>query len=172
MAALGTLAGGGEEQTFIDAVAPLVPAAQRLAYGMLQNGHDSEDAVQEAMFKAWRSFGRLRAQSNLQAWFLKIVANECRQRRRNRWWSVDKLAAPDEPTDRMPAEDESSIDLRRAIDRLPTDMRLAIVLRFYMDLPYDEVGHVFGVSAAAAKARVHRALGRLRVHVPEVSRDA
>ena len=56
--------------------------------------------------------------------------------------------------------------------RLPDDMRLAIVMRYYLDLPFDEVGSVLGVSGPAAKARVHRALVRLRVEIPEVSADA
>ncbi|HUZ87829.1 MAG TPA: RNA polymerase sigma factor [Candidatus Baltobacterales bacterium] len=170
--ALGDLAGGEEDQTFTDAVGPLVPAAQRLAYGMLQNPHECEDAVQEATLKAWRSFPRLREESNLRAWFLKIVANECRQRRRNRWWSVIKFASHEEAPPAASVDDETAIDLRQMIGNLPSEMRLAIVLRYYLDLPFDEVGRVLGVSGAAAKARVHRALVRLRVDVPEVRPDA
>src|SRR5207245_1196781 len=86
--ALEGLTEANQDRPFADLVTPLIPAAQRLAYGMLQNTHDCEDAVQEATFKAWRAFPRLREGSNLRAWFLTIVANECRQRRRNRWWSI------------------------------------------------------------------------------------
>src|SRR5216684_2544553 len=93
--ALDALTEANQDRPFADLVTPLVPAAQRLAYGMLQNAQDSEDAVQEATFKAWRAFPRLREGSNHRAWFLTIVANECKQRRRNRWWSILKLAAPD-----------------------------------------------------------------------------
>src|SRR3989442_4014172 len=89
--ALEGLTEANQDRPFADLVTPLIPAAQRLAYGMLQNTHDCEDAVQEATFKAWRAFPRLREGSNLRAWFLTIVANECRQRRRNRWWSILKL---------------------------------------------------------------------------------
>ena len=173
MTALGALAGDEADQTFAELVAPLVPAAQRLAYGMLQNAHDCEDAVQEATFKAWRAFPRLREESNLRAWFLKIVANECRQRRRNRWWSVLKVAAPNEDAASPAGDDEAAMDLRSALAKLPDEMRLAVVLRYYMDLPFDEVGRVLGVSGPAAKARVHRALVRLRVEIPEmISGDA
>lgn len=170
--ALGDLAGGEADQTFTDAVGPLVPAAQRLAYGMLQSPHECEDAVQEATLKAWRAFPRLREESNLRAWFLKIVANECRQRRRNRWWSVVKFASREEESPAASVDGDTAIDLRRMVGNLPSDMRLAIVLRYYLDLPFDEVGRVLGVSGAAAKARVHRALVRLRVEVPEVMPDA
>jgi RNA polymerase sigma factor (sigma-70 family) len=170
--ALEVAAEAHQDRAFADLVAPLVPAAQRLAYGMLQNGHEAEDAVQEATFKAWRAFPRFREGSNARAWFLTIVANECRQRRRNRWWSIVRRGEPVAEDSAPPDLGEEAMDLRRAVSRLPANMRLAIVLRYYLDLPFDEVGHVLGVSEKAAKARVHRALVRLRVEVPEVDADA
>jgi RNA polymerase sigma-70 factor (ECF subfamily) len=114
----------------------------------------------------------LREGSDLRAWFLTIVANECRQRRRNRWWSILKLARPPEAESKYSGSDEAAMDLRRALGRLPAGMKLAIVLRYYLDLPFDEVGRVLGVSGKAARARVHRALVRLRVEVPETLNDA
>jgi RNA polymerase sigma factor (sigma-70 family) len=165
--ALDALAGSGTERDLAELIAPLVPGAQRLAYGMLQNPHDAEDAVQEATFKAWRAYARFRDGGDLRAWFLTIVANECRQRRRNRWWSVVKLGDWKlEKSDR--SDDVAGIDLRRALNRLPERMKLAVVLRYYLDLPFDDVGRVLGVSSKAAKARVHRALTRLRVDVTEL----
>lgn len=170
--ALESLIEADREGPFADLVAPLVPAAQRLAYGMLQSPQDAEDAVQEATFKAWRAFPRLRENSELRPWFLTIVANECRQRRRNRWWSILKMAAPPEGA-AVPSEtNEGAMDLRRAVSRLPHEMKLAIVLRFYIDLSFDEVARVLGVSNVAARARVYRALQRLRVEIPEMSTDA
>jgi len=161
-----------QDRPFVDLVAPLVPAAQRLAYGMLQNPHEAEDAVQEATFKAWRGFNRFQEGSNARAWFLTIVANECRQRRRSRWWSLLRVAEPAVEEPAAMQADESSMDLRRALGRLPAGMKLALVLRYYLDLPFEEVGHVLGVGEKAAKARVHRALRRLRVEIPELNPDA
>jgi|ERR1700682_466694 len=161
-----------QDRPFADLVMPLVPAAQRLAYGMLQNAHDCEDAVQEATFKAWRAFPRLREGSDLRAWFLTIVANECRQRRRNRWWSILKVAETAHEDPAPSGSRETDMDMRSALNRLPADMKLAIVLRYYLDLPFDDVGRILGVSDKAAKARVHRALVRLRVEVPEMLADA
>jgi RNA polymerase sigma-70 factor, ECF subfamily len=170
--ALESLAAADKEGPFVDLVAPLIPAAQRLAYGMLQNPQDCEDAVQEATFKAWRAFPRLRENSELRPWFLTIVANECRQRRRSRWWSILKMAAPAEDAAVPSGINEGSMDLRKTVSELPHDMKLAIVLRFYLDLSFDEVARVLGVSNVAARARVYRALQRLRVEIPEMSTDA
>jgi RNA polymerase sigma factor (sigma-70 family) len=80
----------GDEQAFVLLVEPLLPAAYRLAVGMLRNESEAEDAVQESVFKAWRSFGRFRKDSDLKPWLFTIVANECRRQRRSRWWNVIK----------------------------------------------------------------------------------
>src|SRR5215831_8364488 len=64
-----------------------VPALH-LAHGMLGDAHDAEDAVQEAAVRAWSSFGRFRRDSSFRAWFLSIVANQCRSMRRTRWWRL------------------------------------------------------------------------------------
>src|SRR6266702_3164058 len=73
--ALELAAEAHQDRAFEDLVAPLVPAAQRLAYGMLQNGHEAEDAVQEATFKAWRAFPRFRERSDA-----RLVPDHRRQR--------------------------------------------------------------------------------------------
>jgi RNA polymerase sigma-70 factor (ECF subfamily) len=157
----------GDGAAFLDLLLPLLPASQRLAYAMLQNSHDAEDAVQEATFKAWRAGSRFREGSELRPWFLTIVANECRQRRRNRWWSVSKVA--DLPAIESPGLEgnEDVGELRAALRRLPSDMRLTLVLRYYLDLPFDEIGRVLKCSPQAAKSRTHRALTKLRVEIPE-----
>jgi RNA polymerase sigma-70 factor (ECF subfamily) len=157
----------GDRAAFLDLLMPLLPAGQRLAYAMLQNVHEAEDAVQDAAFKAWRAVGRFREGSELRPWFLTIVANECRQRRRNRWWSVSKVANLPERQNAGPESDVDVAELRSALRRLPTDMRLTLVLRYYLDLPFDEIGRVLKCSPQAAKSRTHRALAKLRVEVPK-----
>src|ERR1700675_2110480 len=100
---------GGDQQAFVLLVEPLLPAAYRLAVGMLRSESDAEDAVQEAVLNAWRHFGRFRRDSDLRPWLFKIVANECRDQRRSRWWSVIRRAdAPDELADTTPATDPAT----------------------------------------------------------------
>ncbi len=155
-----------DRSDFLDLLMPLLPVGHRLAYAMLQNAHDAEDAVQEAAFKAWRAADRFRGGSELRPWFLTIVANECRQRRRNRWWSVSKVADLPEIVTPGPEVDSDGAELRSALRRLPSNMRLTLILRYYLDLPFDEIGRMLKCSPLAAKSRTHRALARLRVEVP------
>lgn len=164
-------AGAGDSQAFMLLLEPILPGAHRLAVGLLRSEPDAEDAVQEAVLKAWRHFGRFRPGSDLRPWLFTIVANECRRQRRNRWWSVIKGSGRADERITGPGSDEPAIaDLRRALYRLPHDQLLAVILRYYLDLTFEEVGQTLGISPKAAKSRTYRALERLRLS-PEVAFD-
>jgi RNA polymerase sigma-70 factor (ECF subfamily) len=161
----------GDEAAFVQLLEPLLPGAYRLAVGMLGSESEAEDAVQESVFKAWRNFSRFRRDADLKPWLFTIVANECRRRRRSRWWGVLKQPDPIEgKTAGTNQADPAIADLRLAVYRLPHDQRLVVVLRYYMDLSFDEVAQTLGISPKAAKSRTYRALERLRLS-PEVLTD-
>ena len=152
-------------------VEPAMTAAFRLAVAMLHSDVDAEDAVQEAVYKAWRHRGRFRSGSPMQPWLLAIVANECRAAQRSRWWSITRLPAGALPGVEGAADlTPESAALRRAIRALSHDHRLVIALRYYLDLSFDEVAQVLNISTKAAKSRTYRALQRLRLD-PEVAGD-
>jgi len=66
-------------------VGPWIEPGYRLAVAMLRDPVEAQDAVQEAAVKAWRSLERLRDLNQARAWFLSIVANQCRSTMRRRW---------------------------------------------------------------------------------------
>lgn len=140
-------------------VGPHLEGAYRVALAMLQNPDEANDAVQESALKAWSHMNQLRSAASAKAWFFGIVANQCRTVRRGRWWSVLRVPRIDRP---QPDIQTERVDLKRALEKLPIDDRLALFLHFYLDLPLDEVGAVFGVSAAGAKTRIYRAAKKLR----------
>jgi RNA polymerase sigma-70 factor (ECF subfamily) len=144
---------------FDDLVGPHLEAGYRTALAILRDPDEAHDAVQEAAFKAWRRIGQLNEATSSRAWFLAIVANQCRSTRRGRWWNVIRLPQVDQTG---PDVDSTRTDIERALAKLGTDDRLALFLHFYLDLPLDEVGTVLGLSAAGAKTRVYRAAKKLR----------
>jgi RNA polymerase sigma-70 factor (ECF subfamily) len=160
-----------DDMAFLSLVQPLLPTAQRLAHAMLRNPSEAEDAVQEASLKAWAKIQTFRRGTDFKSWYLTIVANECRQALRSAWWRVilkpfvERGSSPP-PQDRVDAGDE----VRRALGRLSYDHRVVIVLRFYLDLSFEEIGRTLSISPRTAKSRTHRALDRLRpiFSVPEV----
>ena len=153
---------GGDEAAFTELLRPLVGPAYRLAGAMLHDPQASEDAVQEASLKAWRKVRQVKPGATMKPWFLGIVANECREMRRGRWWSVLKLAAPEPPPTPGPESSASYSDLRRAISRLTHRRRLLLVLRWYLDLPVGEIVLITGGSEDAVKSELSRAIGQLR----------
>jgi len=152
----------GDRVAFEDLFGPHAADGFRLAVAMLQRREDAEDAVQNAMLKAWRKLAGFRTGCDVRPWFLTIVANECRSLRRGRWWSVVRMA--DVFTDGESWRDAlpQQLDLRRVLARLPADQRLLLVLRYYLDLPFADVAAVVGGSPEAAKSRTFRLLRKLR----------
>jgi RNA polymerase sigma-70 factor (ECF subfamily) len=152
----------GDRRSFEILLLPLIQPAFRVAFAMLGDRDEADDAVQESALRAWQAIGRLRAgTTSLRPWFLTIVANQCRMTRRRRWWKVLRL--PEVRRDpAYPAEVEGSWDLSRVLARLPAPDRLLLYLHFSLDMPFSEVGTVLGISAGAAKSRLYRVTRRLR----------
>jgi RNA polymerase sigma-70 factor, ECF subfamily len=151
----------GDEDAFDALIGPLVEPAIRLAYSMLGNRTEAEDATQEAVTRAWRKLGQLRAGMPVRPWFLAIVVNQCRNVRRTRWFRFVRTTGTVQAGPH-PEPDAGRIDIARAISRLSDSDRQALFLHFYLDLPVEEVGTALGISAAAAKGRIYRACRRLR----------
>jgi RNA polymerase sigma-70 factor (ECF subfamily) len=156
----------GDEEAFEALIGPLVEPAIRLAYAMLGDRMEAEDATQEAITRAWRKLAQLRSGMPVRPWFLAIVVNQCRNVRRTRWFCfVRTNATLDLDAKEGPAVD--NLDLARAISRLPDRDRHALFLHFYLDLPIEEVAVALGISPAAAKGRIYRACHRLRPSLRE-----
>jgi RNA polymerase sigma-70 factor (ECF subfamily) len=140
---------------------PLLGPALRLATAMRLDRNDAEDAVQEAALRAWRRRGNRRPGTDLRPWFLAIVANQCRETRRGRWASVLRFGEAPETAAESAPDTAGRIDVARALRQLPHDIRLAVVLRYYLDLSYEEVAATSGCTVEAARSRVRRGLTAL-----------
>jgi RNA polymerase sigma-70 factor (ECF subfamily) len=135
----------------------------QLATRILGNRGDAEDAVNEAVLKAWSSFDRLREIDSFRSWFMHIVVNQCRnQLRHNKVIRMEPLVGDDHPAPDS-LDDTSLRDVvARAIDCLGPDQRVAVVLRFWNDLAVDEIARVLGVPSGTIKGRLHTANQRIK----------
>ena len=166
-ATLVTAAKAGNDLAFNKLLEIVLEPGYKLACGMLHDPQAAEDAVQEAALKAWRKLGQLREGQALRPWFLSIVANECREIRRSRWWSVVKWPETVTPEESSPDTVVRGIELRRALGRLDRDKRLVLVLHWYLDLPLTEIALICGASVHAVEARLTRGIRELRQELEE-----
>ena len=136
----------------------------RAARAVLDCDADAEDAVGEAVLRAWQVWDRLRARGAVRAWLLKIAVN-CAYEQRRRGGRViytDEL----EPL-AGGAEDAYPGGLWEAVLSLPEEQRAAVTLYYYEDLPVAEVARVLGVAQGTVKSRLGRARQRLKERLRE-----
>ena len=143
-------------------------ASYRLAAVILDDPVEAEDAVHDAAAAAWRSRSRLRDPGAFDAWFTRIVVNQCRDRlrARQRRRVLHLRSTPASPPDRA-APDTSDLTADRAalagaLGVLEPDEQIVVVLRFWRDLTAEQIAERVGIPTGTVKSRLHRALGRMR----------
>ena len=158
-----------------------------IAYDLLGNRAEAEEAVQEALARACESIGDLRDPGAAPAWFLRIVTTMCLRTLRRRklkralfgWMPLkdDAEVKPDASTDAIaermhaspgPVATDALVDreafgaLMGRLDDLSAQQRTALVLRYGHDLGVPEIAEMLGVELATAKPQLVRGLARLR----------
>lgn len=139
----------------------------RFAWRSLGQREDAEDAVQEALVRAYRALRRGRVPREFRPWLLGIVLNRCRshvqksRRRRllfERWWArQDPDALRAEPADGAAADGDLDPKLKAALAALRPALREAFLLKHVEQLRYEEMAEITGVGVSALKMRVKRA---------------
>jgi RNA polymerase sigma-70 factor, ECF subfamily len=136
---------------------------------MLGSDVEAEDLAQQVFIRVWRSAPRYKPTAKFTTWLFRItrnlVFNEMR-RKRHFVDHTDDLAEPVERKERAPdqvlLEEELQTAIQDAISKLPDAQRLAIVLRRYEELPYEEIAKVMGTTVPAVKSILFRARAELR----------
>lgn len=158
------IVGIGAAATGEDAVRALLlsrlDGAYRLATCILRDAAAAEDAVQEAALRAWAMRRGLRDPYRAEAWFARIVINECRAElaRRSRRPVVsgaDLVVGADE-------SEELRDEVARALARLTPDEQVVVAMRFGRDLTVPQIALQTGIREGTVKSRLHNAQEHLR----------
>jgi RNA polymerase sigma factor (sigma-70 family) len=145
--------------------------AARTAYVITGQAADAQDAVQEALVKAYRALGRFREGAAFRPWLLRIVANEAITRRRSAHRQVNLALRAAEgrlPGDAVPSpegaalEQEQRREVAAAMGRLRPEERLVIAYRYWFEFSEAEMAQALGCARGTVKSRLSRALGKLR----------
>ncbi|MGH8928270.1 MAG: RNA polymerase sigma factor [Acidimicrobiia bacterium] len=162
----------GDVSAYTELVRAHQGIALRLAYLVLRDASEAEDATQEAFMKAYRALGRFRPEAEFRPWLLRIVRNEALNRRRSarrRAGLAVKLASDPVLADAALSpeaavvRDEDRRHLLEAVTALPWRLREVIECRYFLGLSEAETALALGVPAGTVKSRSARAIGLLRM---------
>ena len=119
----------------------------------------AQDVTQEVFVKAFRAARSFRQDARLSTWLYRIVANACLDelRRRRRVVLFGDVPAHIHPTIAPREPTEPDTDLEAALDRLSPKLRMAVLLRYFDDLTYDEIAEALGVTPGTVASRLNRA---------------
>jgi RNA polymerase sigma-70 factor (ECF subfamily) len=136
-----------------------------IVYGILGRHDEARDVTQEVFLQVHRSIRSFRRGSRFATWLYRIAVNRAvdagRRRTRMRWLPLHETLA-DKP-DEAPGPEDAAIRtteveaVQRVLNEVPLQHRDVLVLRYYQGLSVEEIAEVLGVSATAAKVRLHRA---------------
>ncbi|MGH2752543.1 MAG: SigE family RNA polymerase sigma factor [Actinomycetota bacterium] len=124
----------------------------------------AEELAQEALVRLWQHWRKVRRLDNPSAWLNRVAINLANSRYR-RLVSERKAQArmeQERPAEESSAEPPDAHGLRAAIARLPKRQRAALILRYYLDLPFSGVAATLDVPDSTARSLVSRGVARLR----------
>ena len=166
-----TRARAGDAEAWGELYRDFAPAIFRFCRRALPTREDAEDATMEIFMKLRDKLSQYDENRSFSAWLYRVAANHCWDLLRRRKIRQDKetddlenvpLAHPDpSQLDRM-IEQRSSEEVRRALDKLGSRARMALVMRYYSDMSYDEIADALGVRRAFVGVVLLRARHELR----------
>ena len=161
---------GGDAKAFDAVAGARIPEAYRLAMAILGSEAAAADATRNALIAAWRELPRLRDLGQFDAWFRRILVNECRMQVRHqaRRGEVERIDAGPLMPPPAPAGARSTPELvevlnllERAFDRLGADDRAMVVLHHLEGRPIGEIAAILHMPIGTVKWRLHEAHGVL-----------
>ncbi len=162
----------GDEACFERLITDCAGQTYALALRMLKDPQDAEDAVQDAMIKAWRALPGFKGDCRFSTWVFRLTYNTCldalRRRQRGQVLSLTQEDEDDgerqtEVPDPSPGPEEALLAkerariLRREMEKLSDKLRAPLVMRELGGCSYEEIAAALGISVGTVKSRLARA---------------
>lgn len=161
----------GDQAAFASLVESYQKPVYNLAYRMLGNSVEADDAAQETFIRMYTRLHTYDSQRKFSSWLLAIASHYCidvLRRRRINWASIEDLPPMIElsmPETRQPEQallnSQSADTVQQLLDTLAPAYRVPIILRYWYDMSYQEIADTMGVTESTVKTRLHRARSKL-----------
>ncbi|MFN2588469.1 MAG: sigma-70 family RNA polymerase sigma factor [Actinomycetota bacterium] len=178
-----------DKARFTEGTLPLLDSLYASALRMTRNPADAEDLVQETMLRAYRSFDRFEPGTNLKAWLFRIMTNAYINTYRKKQREPKKVSADEvedfdlyqelknhddqfsQTPERIVLDSLVDSDIIEAIDDLPEQFRLAVVLSDVEGFSYAEMAEIMDVPLGTVMSRLHRGRKALQKRLWELAKD-
>jgi RNA polymerase sigma-70 factor (ECF subfamily) len=168
----------GDADAWGDLYREFAPAIFRFCRRAMPTHEDAEDATMEIFMKLRGKLGQYDPNRSFTAWLYKVAANQCWDMLRRRKGRQDKetddvdnvpLEHPDPNQLERLIEERSNEEVRKALGKVGVRARMALVMRYYSDMSYDEIADALGVRRAFVGVVLLRARHELRQALGENS---
>ena len=133
---------------------------------------DANDVVQNTFIKAWKGLANFRGDSEIFTWLYRIATNESitfLNKKRTRFFlplvDVEKQLAAAIETDPLISADQIQMKFQKAILTLPEKQRIVFNMRYFEEIPYEEMSKILGTSVGALKASYHFAVKKIEKYM-------
>lgn len=160
----------GDERAFEELVEEYRERVYRVAWRILRDDEDAEDAAQEAFIKIFKSIGRFEGRSSVYTWIYRITVNIALNKlKRDKFRRmvplgdmIRKDTRPGADPSRTTMGSEIARRIGEAVDTLPEKQRAVFTLKFYEELSHREIAEIVGCSEGTSKANYFHAIRKLR----------
>ncbi len=133
---------------------------------MVIDHSQTDDLVQDIFIRVWQGLDKFRGESQIFTWIYRIATNECLTylAKRKRWLSL--FGRSHEWLESLEAQKELRADqiqlaLQKALLRLPEKQRIVFLMRYYDEMPYEQMSEILSTSVGALKASYHFAVKKI-----------
>ena len=169
----------GDKSAFNDIMNRHEKSILNFAYRMLSNRTEAEDVTQEVFLRAYKNIETFEARAKFSTWLFKIARNLCLNKLRHTFrfptFSIDKPVRGSEYDFQRQIEDKKQVSpisnifskeiqnaVKAALGSLPKNQKMAVILRRYEDMSYEEISVIMGCSVSAVKSLLNRAKQTLK----------
>ncbi len=151
----------GDPEAFAALVEQYEKPVYNLALRMLRNSEDARDIAQTVFMKAYQNLSNYDPQYKFYSWIYRMAINESlnilRMRGRNAGPIDERLAEDSAGPPELLAADQTREVVLEAVERLKPEHRAVIVLRYFVDRNYEDMGEILGIDAKTVKSRLYTA---------------
>ena len=166
---------GGDEEAFGLIADAAFDRCYAIAQRILGEAAAAQDATQQALLDIWRKLPTLRDVDRFEAWCYRIVVHACYAEARRYRRAIPAFLSDDHEPATTSDQFRAIVDrdcVERAFDRQRVEHRAVLVLRYYLDLPLEEIASILEIPVGTVKSRIHNGLRAMRAALEADARSS